>query len=62
MYRYHHIAVSGIRFLVEIRCGKGCVSEGIINVCRHVGYLQEVDEVAEHQPVELRQRLDHSDG
>lgn len=25
-------------------------------------YLQEVDEVAQHQPVELRQGLDHGDG
>lgn len=29
---------------------------------QHGGYLQEVDEVAEHQSVELRQRLHHSDG
>lgn len=25
-------------------------------------YLQEVDEIAEHQPIELRQRLHHSNG
>lgn len=25
-------------------------------------YLQEVDEVAQHQPVELRQGLNHGDG
>lgn len=36
--------------------------QGIINLCQHAGYLQEVDEVAKHQPVELRQRLNHSNG
>lgn len=29
---------------------------------RDVGYLQEVDEVAQNQPAELRQGLDHGDG
>lgn len=37
------------------------MSGRIINLSQH-GYLQEVDKVAEHQPVELRQRLNHSDG
>lgn len=36
--------------------------EEIINLCQRVGYLQEVDKVAEHQPVELRQRMNHSNG
>lgn len=36
--------------------------KGIIHPWQRVYYLQEVDEIAEHQPVELRQRLHHSDG
>lgn len=30
--------------------------------CEIKSYLQEVDEVAQHQPAELRQQLDHGDG
>ena len=38
------------------------MSAWTIHLQQHGGYLQEVDEVAQHQPVELRKRLHHGDG
>lgn len=34
----------------------------IFDMQKKNSYLQEVDEVAQHQPVELRQGLNHGDG
>lgn len=46
--------------LVGLTYGKWCVwgEYKSLSTC----YLQEVDEVTEHQPVEFGQRLNHSDG
>lgn len=48
--------------MLSMSTSRDSVSMCSLTACQQGGYLQEVYEVTQHQPVELRQRLHHSNG